>query len=314
MASSPNEQITPAGQQEGAAEEPGFAAAFAERGADPQRDEARQPTDGDKPSGTEPPAEAGGSEAAPAAAAAETVSSGFDPWNGLTPEQKSHFERLANSERSNRGRVGALTKKLNGQVAQRAVITPPEREAEQHADDNEPKPEAAASDLEARLQAVTDEYGDVVGPIAEVLKAVRDDIASLKNVTSKVEVEADAKALTEAYTALEQVHPDYAALASDQNFGAWLGDQPKQVIDLANSFDPREVSLALTLFKTERSAAMATPPGQARDQGNQGGSAADRRARQLEGSRQVASRGAPAAAGVPDDFGSAFKARATSPR
>lgn len=310
MADIPNEQTVPAGQQDGS-EEPGFAAAFSERGADPQRDEARQPTDGDKPSDQGPPA-GGSNDTAPAAAAAETVSSGFDPWDGLTPEQKSHFERLANSERSNRGRVGALTRKLNHQLAPRAA-EPPQRPADdQHADDQEDKAPAEASDLDKRLQSVVDEYGDVVGPIAEVLKQVRDEVASLKSVTAQVEVETDAKAIAEAYTSLEQVHPDYAAVAADANFGTWLGDQPKQIIDLANSFDPREVSLALTLFKTERSDAMAPAPSSA--PGNQGHSATDKRARQLEGSRQVAGRGAPAVAGVPDDFGSAFKARATSPR
>jgi hypothetical protein len=313
-AQEPNPAATPGETTEA----DGFGAAFAERAADPGRQASGTQADGDKPSDNEP-APAGSNEA-PAAAAAEAGTSGTasaDPWEGLNPEQKSYFERLQASERSQRGRVGALTKKL--QMADRTRApepAPKEQPTEQGADTKDStSEEASVSDLDKRLQATVDEYGDVVGPIAEILKDVRAEIASLKDTASKVEVEADAQELTKAYTELEKVHPDFAEIAEDTNFAAWVNDQPQQVVALANSFDPREVSLALTLFKTERSAAMASQTGQGGDQGDKGSTATDtKRQRQLEGSRSVPSRSQPSAAGVPNDFSSAFKARASAQR
>jgi hypothetical protein len=296
----------------------GFGAAFRERAANPGGQAPEPQQDGAAPSDKEP-APAGSTEA-PAGAGAEGTTSGteataLDPWADLKPEQKSYFERLRDSERSQRGRVGALTRKLQGMAAPKAPETAPEEKPAKQATDTDSKTGEdgkadSVSDLDKRLQAAVDEYGDVVGPIAEVLKDVRSEIAALKGTVSTVEVEKDAQKLTEAYKALETVHPDYLAISEDQNFAAWLGDQPKQVIDLANSFDPREVSLALTLFKTERSAAIASQTGEGGDKGDKGSTATDtKRQRQLEGSRSVPSKGGTAVAQVPNDFSLAFKAR-----
>ena len=325
-----NQEPPPAGQQGEATDKDGFGAAFAERSNDPGKQASETQADGaDKePSNKEPAEPQAGSTETPADAAASDAPADppakADPWEGLTPEQKSYFERLQASERSNRGRVGALTKKLHSTTAPRATDQPAapagdkapqqDREAEQGTKtEGTTEGEGAdkASDLDKRLQAAVDEYGDVIGPVAELLKDVRAEIAGIKATVSAVEVENDAQQLTAAYAALEQVHPDYQALAADDNFAAWLGDQPKPVVDLANSFDPREVSLVLTLFKTERSAATAKQPGGEGEPGKEGSTATDaKRQRQLEGSRQVPGKGQPAAAGTPKDFSSAFHARA----
>lgn len=301
--------------------EDGFGAAFAERSTDPGRQASETQEDEGEPSSTQEPAEpqAGSTEAPADAAATEAPAEPpkpADPWEGLTPEQKSYFSRLQASERSNRGRVGALTKKLQSATAPRATDTAPHKDqtGEQDATTEgttEGEGTGKVSDLDKRLQSAVEEYGDVVGPLAEVLADVRKEVAALKGTISTVEEIASEQELEEAKEALAAVHPDYAALAVDDNFNAWLGDQPSPVIDLANSFDPREVSLALTLFKTERSAALASQPGEEGEPGNTGSTATDtKRQRQLEGSRQVPGKGAPAAAGTPKDFSAAFKARA----
>ncbi len=282
-----------------------FSAAFLERAR------PAESKDGDEPSAKEP-AEARSDEA-PAEAAAEGSDSGeakaFDPWTGLTPEQKSYFERVQNSERSQRGRVGALTKKLNTIEAPRAAQAPqakPEGEQATEGDGDD------VSDLDKRLQSVTDEYGDVVGPIVEALKEVRGQIDKIgKTATTKAEVDADAAEITASLGLLEKVHPDLKDHGPGSDFDKWLTEQPEKVIGLANSYDPREVSLALTLFKTERSAAIASQTGEGGDKGQQGSTATvDKRARQLEGSRAVTNRGAPVAAQVPNEFSAAWKARA----
>ena len=287
--------------------ETAFASAFAERAKDP---EARQ-TDGLEPSTTEPaPAR---SDEAPAVAAVDVSASGeaqsFDPWAGLTPEQKALLDRIQSSERSQRGRVGALTKKLNGIERERATA-PSQTKSEDEGGDG-------ANPDDADLARITEEYGDVVGPIVKRLEAIQGKIDAIDlTSTTRDEVNADAEEMTQAFATLERDHPDFMQIAQDQNFENWKSAQTPKVQALSESYDPGEVSLVLTKFKAERSAAMAMQSGQDSDQGIQEGSATDdRRQRQLEGSKAVTTRGAPAAAGVPNDFSSAFKARtaATAP-
>lgn len=278
--------------------------AFAEAFALAAKGDAKP--DGDLPSEQEP-AQAGSDEA-PARAAAEGSVSGeaaaFDPWTGLTPEQKSHFERVQNSERSQRGRVGALTKKLNS-LASVAPAAKPETEGESA---GEQSPD------DADLARVTEEYGDVVGPLVKRLETLQGQIDAIgKPAATKAEVDADAEEIGLALGELERDHPDYLTIGQDDNFHNWLGSQTPKVIALANSYDPVEVGLALSKFKIERSAAMAMQSDQGGEQGNQDSSATDKRRRQLEGSQAVTTRGAPAAAGVPNDFSSAWKARVNAP-
>ena len=311
MSDPKDQQEETAGQPDPNEGKDGFGAAFAERSSDLGQQASETQLDDDESSDLEP-APAGSTEAPAPAAAQETGSgteaSAFDPFAGLTPEQKSHFERLQASDRSNRGRVSALTRKLNGTTAQAAPA--PQAKTEQGTNEGSGGEEATVSDLDKRLQTAVDEYGDVVGPIAEILKDVRAEIAAIKGTVSAAEEEVSAQELEIAYEDLQAVHADALDLAEDPNFIAWIGDQPKQVIELANSFDPREVSLVLTLFKTERSAATASPTGAGSDTGHKESTATDaKRQRQLEGSKVIPNRGAPAAAGTPNDFRSAFKAR-----
>jgi hypothetical protein len=299
------------GQDDSAASE-GFAAAFAERADQPAGD---RPEAGAEPQGSaqELPDE-GGSEPAPSNEAAGVEGSGtkaeaFDPFAGMTPELRTHWEKVAASERSQRGRVGALTKKLNAQ-ASAAPSPAPAKPASQEPAEREDKGEATAETLEARLDAVADEYGDVNGPVVEAIKALRSEIAELKPSAKRDAAEvsdAEAEEVAKAYDSLGQKHPDFAQLADNPAFHTeWLGRQPASVVAMANSHDPAEVSLVLTLFKAEQTATKQPGSGE----GGTGGTAqGDKRARQLAGSRQPDNRGAPAAAGTPNDFSAGFKAR-----
>lgn len=297
-----------------------FSEAFAERSKDPSGESQRDA----EAAAASAAAEGGGGSATadqPGAASKEAADEGsgkapaFDPYAGLTPEQKSYFEaqeadrvKLAASERSQRGRVGALTKKLNTMSS--GTQSPPARQEEggqaQSGEGGDGKTDA--TDIEARLKAVADEYGDIAGPVVEVVQDLRKQVAGLTASATRHEVEQDAAALAEAYGALETAHPDYQEVAADPNFHGWLGSQPKGVQALANSYDPTEVSLALQLFKTERGAA-AHATGGAGQGGNGSTATGDKRERQMEGMRQPPSRGAPAASGVPNDFSAAFRQR-----
>lgn len=292
-----------------------FDEAFAAAAKSPGQTPEDEPADTD--SSVPDPADEAGSTDAPDEGAEEEDTSeakpakAFDPWENLTAEQKAHFERLAASERSQRGRVSALTRKLNTMPSTGAPA-PTEDKAKEPEPKQGEEEQGTAQTLDERLQAVMEDYGDVVGPIAEILKEVQSKVDGLsKAATTKDEVDADAEELTEAYKALETAHPDYQQYsAKNQDFTGWLGEQPEKVVELANSYDPREVSLVITMFKAERSIAQGTQPAES-DEEPKGGNATDeKRKRQIEGSRQVSGRGQPAASGVPDDFEAAFSSHA----
>lgn len=285
-----------------------FGEAFGERAAPEAKPEDEEAEANSSAQGE--PAEAGSDEA-PAGAAAETETSGeakpFDPWEGLTPEQKAHFQRLDASDRSQRGRVAALTRKLNTTAA--AAPKAPAKQQEQQAPEVEG--EVDASDLDKELASVMEDYGDVVGPLAKVLKKVQAQVDSLaESKKADASVEQDAEELADAYRVLGENHPDYREIGQDPKFAEWIAKQSAKVQSFATSYDPEEVSLTLTMFKAERSLAAQQQPAAGEDSGTQGSTATgDKRKRQIEGSRQVPARGQPAAGGTPNDFGAAFDAR-----
>jgi hypothetical protein len=282
-----------------------FGSAFSERASG-----AEQPA-GDEPAKSEP-AEAG-SDAAPSDEAASDApaapAQALDPWEGLKPEQRSYFERLAASERSQRGRVGALTKKLNGaqRTAQPSESQPAERQPSTASGD-EPSP---ASSIEARLEkldAVAEEYGDINGPVVEELKALRAEINAIRPKVEEVDLDKSAYELEKAYVALEEKHSDWETVAGTPEFLEWAKTQPENLWAMVNSYDPAEVSLAITLYKTENGLA-SRATGEADEGANGSTATGDRRQRQLDGSKQVTTRGAPAATGVPNEYSAAFHAR-----
>jgi hypothetical protein len=291
----------PEAQPEGEAEGD-FGSAFAERASgDADKSDSGQPSSDAEPQGSD--AQAPSQEASPAETPADAPSV---PREEMTPEQiRQENERLQALLRTERGRTGALSKRLREQAAAPA----PKPKSEEQPSDADGEQASDAGDLEARLDKVVEEYGDITGPLAEAIKSIRSDIAAIKPKVDEVDLDKSAYELEKAYATLEERHSDWASVAGTDEFKVWTEAQPENMKAMINSFDPAEVSLALTLYKAESGiTAQATGGG---DQGANGSTATgDRRQRQLEGSKQVTHRGAPAAAGVPNEFGAAFHARA----
>lgn len=312
MASNADQQQAPGDEAPASGEEVGFGAAFSERSAGQGKDDNETQTGADEAPGASPKGDA---DEAPGKPATEAGQSGdgkaFDPFAGMTPEQRSHWERVSNSERSNRGRVGALTKKLQSSTAAPKAAPAakdaqePGKQAEESAEGQDDKPT-----LDSRLAHVAEEYGEVVGPLVEALAEARAEIDKIKAPQVKADEDADAAKIAADLEQLEKVHPDFREYdENNADFGKWLGEQPQKVIDLANSFDPREVSLVLTTYKTERSIELANG-GEGGEPGQQPNATDKRRERQLEAGRQVPGKGSAAVTQTPNDFSSAFQARA----
>jgi hypothetical protein len=287
---------------EGASQDTDFDAAFAE--ASEAKLPAGQPAEGDDAGEDGEPAAApaaaapdnGGADPAPAAAA----SSDNDPWAKADPALKALFdserqarERAEQSDRSQRGRIAALQRKIEAPAP--AAPAPQKKDGDQGGDD-----EGKPADPLAQLR---EDYPDVAGPLLDQIAALRSEIDGFKPSLTKADDDRVAAEYAVQFEALEKQHPDFATLAADKDFLGWVGAQPKKIQEAANSDDAREVSSALTLFKLEREAATkaADPPAAVPKPDA-------RRQSQLDGGRAATSRPAPVAQGDPDDFEGAFAA------
>lgn len=279
----------PKPEETSAEEQTDFADAFTSRTVGEEGEGEEQSPQG----GTPADAELASVAAAPAAA----QDGSFDPFAGMTPEQKSHWERVQHSDQSQRGRVAALTRKMQNGTAQPAPAP-----AAQTADTADTGKTNEGDDLDAKMKAAAEEYPDAVGPFVEIITAMKSQIADLSKTVQPIADDRSEAELTEAYGVLAKAHPDYAQIAADPSWTGWIEHQPEEIQRLATSFDPEHVSKTLDLFKLERSQATGTTPVNTATE--------EKRKRQLDGGRDVPTKNIPAAAGVPDDFGAAFEVRA----
>lgn len=272
----------------------------------------------------------GDDKAPPAKAPADKAAAGEeapDPWAKATPEQIAERDRLRaeletarKSDEGSRRRASGLQRQINALRSTTAAQPPQEGK-----DGEEGNKGDAWKALDDKIKQLREDYPEIADTILPLLEAQRDGLADLKGKVTPV-IEADQEeVLTEQVKALEGVHkdwrfygidesPEYAAWlkgqkpevqAENANFRNWLDDQPAAIQALSNSWDAREVGVAITLYKTERAEAIRKAGG-----GNEPGKADEtdeRRRRQLDGGAQVRSRPGAAASGAPDDFSGAFE-------
>ncbi len=293
-----NDGNLPAPVETPAQEDADFSAAFAERtGREEETPKDNEPDANEEQSASE----------APAAEGKPTQGQGseFDPWNGLSDEQKSYFEGLKQSESSQRGRVSALSRKINDM--EKAATVPPAPK-DQGEGDKEPKAKETKAERADRMRKAADEYPDAVGDLVEEVLEMRD---RLENSQPKAPAESsppDDAELEKEYAALEKAHPDYRTIGADPAYANWVGTKSEAIRALATSYAASDVSSVLSLYKAEREASLSSK-GNAEEKTNTN---AQKRERQLEGSKAVESRGSPtSSAPAADDFNSAFKARAS---
>jgi DNA repair exonuclease SbcCD ATPase subunit len=238
-----------------------------------------------------------GAEASPEdrtdAAAGKPAAS--DVWANATPEQLAardalvaERQRLEQADRSNRGRVSALQRQIDG-------LRRPAAEG-----GGEPaKPKALQSEKGKKLR---EEYPEIAEPVAEEIETLRGEVADLKDRARK-------DAIAEQTEQLEEQHKDWQAVAASDDFGKWVASQPEYVREavmrnadeIVNAVEAGDV---ISRFKSSRSAQRSdTPPAPNGQQagGKTTGSLSDRRRRQLESSSTARSRGPGVAQGIPED-------------
>jgi hypothetical protein len=250
----------------------------AEAATDDEPPEETPPGDAEADGGGQPPA-----EEAP------------DLWANASPEliaerdriQKERDEALHKAS-SDANRVAALSRKLQAYQTPASAPAPAEATEAQKA-------------LDGKIAQLREDYGDIADPLIELIEAQKAELTNVRTVLTGLNEERQAQVIAQEQQALEARHPDWREIAQNPAFKGWLEVQPQNIQALASSWDARETSVALTLFKAEAVEASGQKPPKAK-----ASAATARRSQQLDGGRDVGSRPAPAASDAPEDFDAAF--------
>lgn len=226
-----------------------------------------------------------------------------DIWANAPDELRAEFQRLEKEKAaalhkaaSDANRVAALSRKLqNITNAQTSSATAPDKATE------------AKEALDDKIKQLREDYGEIADPLIELIESQKTELNQVRTALSGMGEAQQAQMVAHEEAALEGAHPDWRQIAQSPDFAGWLSVQPDNIQRLASSWDARETSVALTLFKTDRIAATG-----GMEQSRQAPHSADaatgaRRSQQLEGGRDVRSRPASATSEPPDDFDAAFK-------
>ena len=219
-----------------------------------------------------------------------------DLWANASPEliaerdriQKERDEALHKAS-SDANRVAALTRKLQGLQQPASAPAPTE-------------PTEAQKALDGKIAQLREDYGDIADPLIELIEAQKQELTNVRTVLTGLNEDRQAQVIAQEQQALEARHPDWREVAQNPVFASWLEVQPANIQALASSWDARETSVALTLFKAENVEASGQQP----QPGKKASAATARRSQQLDGGRDVGSRPAPAASDAPEDFDAAF--------
>lgn len=271
-----------------------FDAAFEEAAS--QVEDAPGEVGGDEPEGLE-------QDAADAASAEESLE-GEEDLAGKLAALEEEAERLRQSERSQRGRVSALTKKL---LEQRAAHVPPAARQDDvdaaHGEDwdefKEDFPEMAA--IIERNQARLDSRMNEVNSLIEQLQATQDAL---------IEKEAAVYRTTQLEI-LGERHPDFEEIKASKEFAEFKASAPANVQAMIASTHAEDAIIVLDAFKQST----GWKPGGEKDTGkSEVERINERRAENLKKSAGISSKKVGRAVRQDmesdDDFDSAFAAAA----
>lgn len=143
-------------------------------------------------------------------------------------------------------------------------------------------PPAPVEDTDAaELDALIEEYPDIVGPLVKTLRATQAQLANLQRPTDDIDQKVSEKIAVirqnEAAETLALEHPDYKTLPGTPEYESWLSSKPPEFQErFRTTWNPAVVAKGLTEFKEslkqrelkqERLASAITPKGVSRKAG-----------------------------------------------
>lgn len=212
-------------------------------------------------------------------------------------QQRDHYQHGFDA---NRGRVSALQKKINELESskpadnnnEQSTGDPVNPEGSGMTDDQwsefvEEYPEMAAA-LDAKLNHVTQTIN------ARLDSEVNSRLEQIQVELNPLSQRAHEEHLQSQLKLLNEKHPDWEEVVSSAEFSKWIGEQPEPVQALANSQAAKDAAYVIDTYKALNSVAVQQP------------SVTNDRKERLQQNLGVKAKGARQAAGVPDDFDSAF--------
>lgn len=290
-AASDDSDTPPAGREDGEVDDDAAATDADDFGA---ADEGGAPSD--KPDGEAPSGESGQAEA--------------DPFANATPEQKAAYEaaqeriqKLEQSERSNRGRLSALQRKID-QGQQGAPAQAGAAPSTEGAGGVEGDTEGFLASEE--WKSFSEEYPEVASPLASVIGRLESQLAHQNKELAAIGDDRRQSALEEQAERLAEDYPKWQEEVADPGFVDWVHTQPRHIQEAAyrnaeQIVDAQEAADVIGRFKAYRSEqqpdnARPESGGTTKTQGSD-----KRRQRQLESASTTRSRGPGAASGIPED-------------
>lgn len=265
-----------------------FDAAFSEyAGSDPVDVPDAQPA-ADTPQ-DEPPAEAA------------TAPPADDPFAWVPHDKRDLIDTLqrerddyAHRARSDAGRLGAMTRRINELQAALQTSAATQQRA----------PSESTGEAEPNTSSPMDEVRETFPELAAAIEAERaarqEEIARLRREASApYEAMQREQYLASQYAALEAAHPNWQQTVQSPDFATWLSEQPPAVQRIVESDDAQEASWMLDRFQRDNQAVKT-------DQTAARQSVAAARRERLAQSVGVPARGVATGSGAPDDFDSAF--------
>lgn len=220
-----------------------------------------------------------------------------DPWKDVPADIRERIvaiERERDEARhkaaSDAQRVAALSRKI--QTLTTTSATAPVKKDEE--------PSEAQKALDAKVKQLREDYPEVAEPMLELLAAERDKLNAVTQKLETVEGDRQQAFIQQQEALLTEAHPDWRTTVATPDFAAWMEAQPLGIQKLAESYDARETSTVISLFKTESgiaATATATPPATPAQNATEA-----RRREQLNGGVAIKTRPAPVTSGPPDDF------------
>lgn len=254
-----------------------------DQGAQPQGDEPPAPNSpsGDEPQGDTP------------------NSSDDDPWKDADPRYRQLYEARERELQARLTQQGREISQLRTQGTQ-----PPATAKKETPDGEEAKADDPFSSED--IKKLEEDYGEVAGPILNLLKQQREQIERLsqpvQNLTEQRSRDAEERNMQE----LNTLAPDWTNLVQHEKFQGWVQSQPRAVVETIQRnwdqiVDPTEAAWAFNQFR--QSLGTEQPRSAEADKTDRS------RERRLNAGKDSGGRGgAPVKTGIPDDFDGAFDA------
>jgi hypothetical protein len=215
---------------------------------------------------------------------------------------QSQLEKLEQSDRSNRGRLGAMQRQINALTKQAAADDAAAKQGQPPTDNS-----YLNSD---EYKEFADEYPEVAGPMSKILEGYEQ---RLKSVDERLSADQRESVVEEQTEVLTQYHPNWQSVlaANGNEFAEWVNTQPRHIQEAAyrnaeEIVDAEEAADVVSRFEAFRSdngvgdsSADGSAPKNGADSANP--RLTDRRRRQLETAAGARGSGPGIASGIPED-------------